>query len=1206
MQSETSSKEESKKTFQSVMNSNNELEKANSVTFQCQDYDSDFIPLSDPDGEGTPEIPHLTSSVGVRIVVEDSQDTNPLFTNQNLNFVIYEGLAVATELDSNGTRTQATATAQFTARILDIDDNGPEFAQANYRVEVQEMDGMTGIVQIPNLKIDVTDPDEPSFARFKVDVSSQSNAGAFGLTPDEITTGAASFYLTVNNFVHFDYDDPTYRTQIVQATDRDEGVNGELVYSIADRVTDRFAIDPVSGVIRLIGTLDYESQNSYSFLAFAEDKSDKPITSQVQVQISVVDFNDIGPQFTLPTYRGVVSEDSLDFESPVIVEAIDPADSDARITYSIAAGNTPSNSFVMDTDSGTSLLTLSAEDGDAGSNGQITYRIGSGARDNFVLNSNGVLSISNNPSFDYDAVQTYTLEALFGINQASGVISVQGTLDRDYVVEVSFVIKVEDVDDSAIGTQTGTSRVTITISGTLNTDLYFNPPWTRDNPRYEVGILESVPVNTEIITLQARDPVTGIVYLNGALDYEEGVLVRSVVVRAVQDTRSVTATVQITVEDENDESPRFTQITGNSAEILVKDKLDYEKIPEYDLDIYARDNANNADAPSNQARARVVISIIDENDNTPEFAEDVRKFSVAETAPPSTRLGQVLAKDGDFGLNGVIVYRLTQDPDRPDSNALNLFSVTSSSAIVVTQASLRGLSGIYYMTLVATDQGSPPNSASIPIEVKVQGAEDDDGTPQWLEPINNYVVEIYEHEPNTSLPVNLRAQPRTENATAIYEFSYFRNESVHFRINRSSGEIIVVDDLDREVKENYTLVVMAKDSKNTTLFSRRTILVRLLDKDDNDPLFKKNYAACPSDLAVPTIEYADDNTPNGTVITRAVACDPDSPRFSMMYYSLYLDNAICQEENVNAFIVTPDGYIVANKMLDYEERTEYLVCVEVSASAPVNRRRKRSLDPFRMVPNDTVGYFVIRIRDVNDQGPEFDKDNVVAVLQTIPSSNVVTKVTAIDRDGPLHNSVLYRIAETMYHPGDGSQPYSLDTAFRINPNNGIVSTNLPSYEDFADGYFMLRIVAQDYELSSLNDAIWLKIIVYKRSQILRVVLDMQPGAGRLKAPELVRTDICFVMVQNSKAYEVSSGVGLLDSRYEAVLDRQEYELVDRGACFPLKPSADRLKWVDLWWVLVAIAIFIFICCVILLVTIIILYDRYKDYMTTQRTYMVPQ
>ena len=50
------------------------------------------------DGKGA--VVQLTSSIGIRIVVEDSQDTDPIFTNQNLQFSVLEGSAVVS-IDNN-------------------------------------------------------------------------------------------------------------------------------------------------------------------------------------------------------------------------------------------------------------------------------------------------------------------------------------------------------------------------------------------------------------------------------------------------------------------------------------------------------------------------------------------------------------------------------------------------------------------------------------------------------------------------------------------------------------------------------------------------------------------------------------------------------------------------------------------------------------------------------------------------------------------------------------------------------------------------------------------------------------------------------------------------------------------------------------------------------------------------------------------------
>ena len=81
----------------------------------------------------------------------------------------------------------------------------------------------------------------------------------------------------------------------------------------------RFYINPSTGAIYLVSQLDYETQTEYSFLVFAMDKAPIPKTGQVLVRIQVTDYNDVGPEFTLPLYTARVLESSTVFQSPVRV-----------------------------------------------------------------------------------------------------------------------------------------------------------------------------------------------------------------------------------------------------------------------------------------------------------------------------------------------------------------------------------------------------------------------------------------------------------------------------------------------------------------------------------------------------------------------------------------------------------------------------------------------------------------------------------------------------------------------------------------------------------------------------------------------------------------------------------------------------------------------------------------------------------------------
>ncbi|KAL8591923.1 hypothetical protein ACOMHN_039976 [Nucella lapillus] len=1574
------------------------------------DYETDSVytpTIFAVDGDGPKAVVHNTGTVGIRIVVEDSQDTNPRFVNSVFNFAVKENLAVntvvnfslsardmdggddlrdiyleilddpsgstlfkagvavkdengvfsapvivkspidrenvtlykftakATEKFRNGSLTTATVVQQFTVHIDDTNDNAPQFTRSIYQTTIREVG-----VSESGLNIDVDDLiafDPDLNAAFRMDIVSQSFPGAFGVTPTTATRREI-FLLKVNDYRKLDYEQPQYRNQNItlravetktverrsstavvyvtitdvndnkpvfvqpryeasvsenairltsilrlNATDKDTGRNGQVTYNISDTFSTVFQVDSQTGVITLIGNLDYESKRTYELVATAKDSGENPQKSEVVVVIAVTDYNEDGPRFTTQSYSGRVSETSTQFLEPVRVEALDPTDVRANITYRIAEGNTPTNSFVLNPYTGelslrefvtyeqtpnrtgffrltveasdnskppmtvrtivliqvvdennnkpifnpkdytktiseaiapdTSLLQVFATDADFGTNGKITYRIGVGGRDSFVVTEDGKVLISGSPTLDYDQTKSLTVEILatdggspqftstatmlititdannkppvfnqtsynviidealpkgspvlkvsardpdsnnslqysvltdniiafnkagavfrsdiydvtkvFSIDPGSGQIIVSPTgpgLDRSFMAEVTLQVMVKDVYGNA---QSDTAYVFIVIIGRPETELYFVRPWTKNDPVYRLQIAESTAIGKEIKILQARDRADGTrvteyqevpntdvgdyfrisnsalgkLVLNRKLDYESGKRQHSVVVRAIKGPtlnlgpRTVTATISLQVQDSNDNAPLFTkqdytfyvkesspmhlrvgEITAydydnptfgpieflmgvgqdrndfylfqpkssNTAEIRVNQKLSYQRRSLYTIGVIARDNANGGEGSSLRLQSKAVVKIYiqDENDNTPTFTYHKWSFSVRETAPTNTRLGQILARDSDSGDNGAVLYSLEVSPQYPNKvNPLTMVSITQVSGTLVTKRLLRGLSGQYTVMVVATDKGFPPRSSSMPVTIKVQSVEDDDGTPKWISPVL-FTVSVPEHS-QTKLDIKLQALSRTQNGSILYSLIPLVNgDYVNFRINRTTGDIFVIADLDREIQDTYTVLVEAKDSSNATKLSRRQLTINLIDINDNDPSFNKSrYAACPNDFEVPTKSNTPDDTPTGTIVARAVACDADSPSNSQMYYYSYTGNKQCQDNYDPALRVNLNGTVESTKVLDFEQKRQYLVCVEVRAT-PRTTRRKRDYNITEMKDTHRIAYLVINIIDRNDNGPRFPLKTLVGVLETVPSEEIVTQVVANDPDGPLNNRAIYAIKNIRYFPPYGKPPFSMGGAFTVNPDNGAIMTNLPSYQDFAHGYFQLEIEAFDAQNRRLKDSVNVTLVVHQRSQILRVVLNRSPAQGQQVAKDLLKalndegrkdgkqfffiqasehrtgsnivatqTDVCFVVVDvnNKQAYGASTGLEVLDSeRFKDVI--KGFDMVDRGTCYPLLSTEDKVKWRDLWWVMVVIAIFIFVCSVILLITIVVLYDRYKTNMR-QKTYLVPQ
>ncbi|XP_062281238.1 protocadherin alpha-8-like [Scomber scombrus] len=100
----------------------------------------------------------------------------------------------------------------------------------------------------------------------------------------------------------------------MNATDPDEGSNGEIEYTLAKtlrrNIYDLFELDKLSGEIRVKGNVDYEDNDVYKLDVEASDKGTPPLTGECRVNIKIIDVNDNPPQIEVTSLSNTVSEDS--------------------------------------------------------------------------------------------------------------------------------------------------------------------------------------------------------------------------------------------------------------------------------------------------------------------------------------------------------------------------------------------------------------------------------------------------------------------------------------------------------------------------------------------------------------------------------------------------------------------------------------------------------------------------------------------------------------------------------------------------------------------------------------------------------------------------------------------------------------------------------------------------------------------------------
>ncbi|KAH9519859.1 Protocadherin-11 X-linked [Bulinus truncatus] len=132
-----------------------------------------------------------------------------------------------------------------------------------------------------------------------------SNSSSFAIDVQNVNDNAPVF---TRGVYRVELEEENYQRQFVtqiQAADPDgDGVT----YSLAVNPGDKFVINPSSGVIKALKTLDREEIPSYELIVQAKDNGSPPLSSSATVTIVLTDINDNPPKFTSPHFELRVQE----------------------------------------------------------------------------------------------------------------------------------------------------------------------------------------------------------------------------------------------------------------------------------------------------------------------------------------------------------------------------------------------------------------------------------------------------------------------------------------------------------------------------------------------------------------------------------------------------------------------------------------------------------------------------------------------------------------------------------------------------------------------------------------------------------------------------------------------------------------------------------------------------------------------------------
>uniref|UniRef100_A0A8C7SZ79 Protocadherin 10b n=1 Tax=Oncorhynchus mykiss TaxID=8022 RepID=A0A8C7SZ79_ONCMY len=371
-----------------------------------------------------------------------------------------------------------------------------------------------------------------------------------------------------------------------------------------------------------------------------------------------------------------------------------------------------------------------------------------------------------------------------------------------------------------------------------------------DQPVYSVSLQENTPAGTLVIQLNATDLDEG---QNGEIVY------------------SFSNHISSRVKD-------LFAIDARTGRIEVRSEVDFEESSLYQIFVQAKDLGPNAVA----AHCKVLVKIMDVNDNAPDITFSTVTESVSERAAPGTVIALLSVTDKDAEENGKIHVEILGDvPFKLKPSFRNYFTIVTDGPLN------RENADSYSVTVVARDTGTPSLATSK--SIKVQVSDENDNAPTFTQPI--YDVYVTENNVPGAYIHAVTALDPDVGQNALISYSIMECDiqgmsvKTYVSINEETGYLYALRSFDYEQLKDFTFMVQAKDAGSPELFSNATVKVIIVDQNDNPP-----SVIAPLGKNGTAREPLPRSAEPGYLVTRIIAMDADDGENARLSYSIQRGN----------------------------------------------------------------------------------------------------------------------------------------------------------------------------------------------------------------------------------------------------------------------------------------------------------------------------
>ena len=409
--------------------------------------------------------------------------------------------------------------------------------------------------------------------------------------------------------------------------------------------------------------------------------------------------------------------------------------------------------------------------------------------------------------------------------------------------------------------------------------------------------------------------------------------------------------------------------------------MDREKKSSYQLLVSASDGDSSC-------YTNLTLDILDVNDCPPQFTKTSYIKLIAVDAKENAFLLRVEATDRDLGINRKVGYGFV------NSSTADLFTIEKETGVILLKSRLlQRDEEEFVFNVIATDGGVPSLSSIATVKIGVSTIENC----PFVKDV--YKKDISEHVKPPYEVNTVSVTCSSKDFSIIYKIAS-PVDKIHklFEIDKNTGKITLKSALDYETTRSHIFTVealMVKPSGKTILISSASVKIKVLDYNDNKPVFNRpSYEA--------TVSEGSDN---GTIVIPLSATDNDTS--SHIHFAIIKSTPSYCPFVVNAL----NGIVKVQGELDHEKVSKYELVVRVQDDG----------DP----PLLSDVNLIINIKDLNDNPPVVEKEIKMLLRTDTPFGSTILQLKPTDKDGPANSK-----------PFKFSIISGGNSAFRLNSSSG--------------------------------------------------------------------------------------------------------------------------------------------------------------------------